>query len=113
MVTAQCCVEPLEVRVSAGDNSWSLVAAAGLDDVDGVQLRGDGERESQSGGGDTAFIKTQLRSYSLSLRESKLRSAKKNQSATSHGDVLFVFFHIFYFLLHLGCEHTSTKLGLV
>lgn len=40
MVPAQRGVEPLEVGVSAGDDGRSLVAAASLDYVDGVELRG-------------------------------------------------------------------------
>lgn len=39
MVTAQRGVQPLEVGVSAYDDCWSFIAAAGLDDVDGVQLQ--------------------------------------------------------------------------
>lgn len=44
MVTAQHGVEPLEVGVPAGDDGRRLIAAAGLDDVDGVQLQGDSVR---------------------------------------------------------------------
>lgn len=36
--TAQRGMKALEVRVSAGDNGWSLVTAAGLDHMDGVEL---------------------------------------------------------------------------
>lgn len=38
VVTAQRGVEPLKVGVSTCDDGRSLVAAARLDDVDGVQL---------------------------------------------------------------------------
>lgn len=39
MVTAQRGMKALEVGVSAGDNGWSLVTAAGLNHVDCVQLK--------------------------------------------------------------------------
>lgn len=39
MVAAQRGVEPLEVGVSAGDDGRSLVAAARLDHMDGVELQ--------------------------------------------------------------------------
>lgn len=38
VVTAQRGVKALEFGVSAVDNSWSLVTAAGLDHMDGVEL---------------------------------------------------------------------------
>lgn len=41
MATAQRGVEPLEVGVTAGDDGRSLIAAAGLDHMDGVELEGD------------------------------------------------------------------------
>lgn len=39
MVAAQSGVEPPEVRVAASDDGWSLVAAASLNHVDGVELQ--------------------------------------------------------------------------
>lgn len=39
VVTAQRGVEALEVGVAAGDDGGRLVAAAGLDHVDGVELQ--------------------------------------------------------------------------
>lgn len=49
VVTPQRGVEPLEVGVSAGDDGWSLIAAAGLDHMDGVQLERGGDRQAAVG----------------------------------------------------------------
>lgn len=38
MVTAQRGMEALEVRVSAGDDCWRFIAAARLNDVEGIEL---------------------------------------------------------------------------
>lgn len=38
MAAAQSGVKALEVRVAAGDDGWRLVAAAGLDHLDRVEL---------------------------------------------------------------------------
>lgn len=56
MVAAQRGVKPLEVGVAAGDDSRRLVAAGGLDDVDGVELQEDGGDSGRIQG----FIQTPL-----------------------------------------------------
>lgn len=40
MAAAQSFVKPLEVRVSACDDGWSLITATSLDHMDGVELEG-------------------------------------------------------------------------
>lgn len=44
VVTAQRGMQALEVGVSAVDNGWSLVTAAGLNHMDGVELERSSDR---------------------------------------------------------------------
>lgn len=71
-------MKALEIRVSAGDYGRSLIAAAGLDHMDGVQLEGETDTGQQLKQQDETLFYTTL-GFSLVLMDAEnggLRSFK-------------------------------------